>query len=308
MTFIQFQQKFPTEKAAINHFVSIRYPNGISCPHCGSSAKISRRDDRPKICNCNNCHNTFSVFSGTIFEKSSVDLRKWFYAINLFLNAKKGISACQLRREIGVTYKTAWRMLGKIRTAMGREDLKDSFELIVEVDETYIGGKPRKSNYHYYNQQNKLKKGRGTLKTPVIGVRERHTGRVFARVASADYDGKKLTGKQLLSVIETVVKKNSVVMTDDFSGYNILNHKETNPKNYIHFIVNHSIGEYSAGNGIHTNGIEGFWAIVKRSIDGSYHHVSVKYLQDYVNECCFRQNNRDKTAFDKLLRLSVYSE
>ncbi len=148
-----------------------------------------------------------------------------------------------------------------------------------------------------------LKRGRGTAKIPVIGVRERFTGRVFARVAGADYNGRRLTGKQLLAVIEAVTKANSVVMTDDFTGYNILNHKKTNPKNYTHITVNHSLGQYSTGNGLHTNGIECFWAILKRAIIGSYHHVSAKYLQVYVNECSFRQNHGDD-AFDVFLKCS----
>ena len=105
-----------------------------------------------------------------------------------------------------------------------------------------------------------------------------------------------------MSVIEAVTKENTIVMTDDFMGYNILNHKKTNPKNYTHITVNHSLGQYSAGNGLHTNGIEGFWAILKRAIIGSYHHVSAKYLQDYVNECAFRQNNRTETSFDTFLK------
>ena len=251
MTFTQLQQKFPTEGAAITHFIHIRYPAGIVCPHCHTSHKISLRSDRPTIANCNECHNTFSVFKNTIFEKTSVDLRKWFFAINSFLNAKKGFSAMQLQREIGVTYKTAWRMLNKIRTAMGRENLKDSFELLVEVDETYIGGKPRKINYQTLTEENSalpfyLKRGRGTVKTPVIGVKERTTGRVYARVALADYNGRKLTGKQLLSVIEAVTVSDSIVISDDFSGYKILDHKKSNPRNYTHIVVNHSLGQFSA--------------------------------------------------------------
>ena len=309
MTFIELQEKFPTEQSIIAHFRTIRYKNGLVCPHCGSTQKVGTRTDKPKLCNCNRCHNTFSIFTGTIFEKSSTNLTKWFYAVHLFLNAKKGISALQLQREIGTTYKTAWRMLKQIRTAMGNENLTKSFELIVEVDETYVGGKPRKQN-------NNLKfttpfpkdtstTGRGTKKTPVIGVKERGTGRVYARVAFPNEEGKKLSGKQLLAVISAVTKTDTVVMTDDFKGYNIMNHKATNPEKFTHISICHSLGEFSAGNGLHTNGIESFWAVFKRAIIGSYHHVSTKYLQQYVNECCFRQNNRSDTAFDKLLFQSV---
>ena len=309
MTFIELQEKFPTEQSIIAHFRTIRYKNGLICPHCGSTQKVGTRADQPKLCNCNHCHNTFSIFTGTIFEKSSTNLTKWFYAVHLILNAKKGISALQLQREIGTTYKTAWRMLKQIRIAMGNENLTKSFELIVEVDETYVGGKPRKQNNNLQFTTPKTKDtsttGRGTKKTPLIGVKERGTGRVYARVALPNEEGKKLTGIQLLKVISTVTKPNTVVMTDDFKGYNIMNHEKTNPEKFTHISVCHSLGEFSAGKGLHTNGIESFWAILKRAIIGNYHHVSTKYLQSYVNECCFRQNNRGKTAFDKLLMQSV---
>lgn len=309
MTFIELQEKFPTEQSIIAHFRTIRYKNGLLCPHCGSTQKVGTRADQPKLCNCNHCHNTFSIFTGTIFEKSSTNLTKWFYAVHLFLNAKKGISALQLQREIGTTYKTAWRMLKQIRIAMGNENLTKSFELIVEVDETYVGGKPRKENNNLQFTTPKPKDtsttGRGTKKTPVIGIKERGTGRVYARVALPNEEGKKLTGKQLLAVISAVTKPNTVVMTDDFKGYNIMNHEKTNPEKFTHISVCHSLGEFSAGKGLHTNGIESFWAILKRAIIGDYHHVSTKYLQNYVNECCFRQNNRNADAFNNLLKQSV---
>ena len=309
MTFIELQEKFPTEQSIIAHFRTIRYKNGLLCPHCGSTQKVGTRADQPKLCNCNHCHNTFSIFTGTIFEKSSTNLTKWFYAVHLFLNAKKGISALQLQREIGTTYKTAWRMLKQIRIAMGNENLTKSFELIVEVDETYVGGKPRKENNNLHFTTPKPKDtsttGRGTKKTPVIGIKERGTGRVYARVALPNEEGKKLTGKQLLAVISAVTKPNTVVMTDDFKGYNIMNHEKTNPEKFTHISVCHSLGEFSAGKGLHTNGIESFWAILKRAIIGNYHHVSTKYLQNYVNECCFRQNNRNADAFNNLLKQSV---
>lgn len=309
MTFIQFQKRFSTEQSVISYFCKINYASGLVCPHCGATQKIGTRTDQPKLCNCNYCHNTFSIFTGTIFEKSKTDLTKWFYAIHLFLNAKKGISALQLQREIGTTYKTAWRMLMRIRTAMGNENLAKSFDFIVEVDETYVGGKVRKDNkklkFTPPQARDTSTTGRGTKKTPVIGVKERRTGRVYARVALPNQGGQKLSGKQLLEVISAVTKPGATVMTDDFKGYNIMNHEETNPENFTHLSVCHSSGEFSAGNGVHTNGIEGFLAILKRAITGSYHHVSIKYLQDYVNECCFRQGNRGEDAFDKLLRQSA---
>jgi transposase-like protein len=184
MTFFEFDKKFPTEKSVIDYFLHIRYNNTLVCPHCGSMVKVYRYRSRAKVCKCTACNNTFSIFSNTIFEKSSTDLRKWFYAIHLFLNGKKGISGCQLQRELGVTYKTAWRMLKQIRTAMGNTDMRKSFEAFVEIDETYVGGKPRKENTWIDKDgvivpsaKEPSKRGRGTDKTPVIGVRERSSGK-----------------------------------------------------------------------------------------------------------------------------------
>ena len=117
LTFIELMKKFPTEEAVIEYYIKIRYPDGVYCRHCGS-VSVYHRTSRPKVFNCRDCNNTFSPFTGTIFEKSSTDLRKWMYAIHLFLNGKKGISGLQLQREIGVTYKTAWRMLQEIRIAI----------------------------------------------------------------------------------------------------------------------------------------------------------------------------------------------
>lgn len=146
MTFSDFNKKFPTEKSIISYFVSVRYGKKVRCNHCGKEINIYHRKGNPKLFQCTNCHNHFSIFKGTIFEKSSTDLRKWFYAIHLFLNSKKGISGLQFQREIGVTYKTAWRMLRMIRSAIGNTDMTKAFSAMVEIDEAYIGGKPRKKN------------------------------------------------------------------------------------------------------------------------------------------------------------------
>lgn len=302
MTFFDFMTKFPTEKAVIKYFLKIRYNDALICPHCGSKVRVQHRNDNLKLCNCHNCNNTFSPFKNTIFEKSSTDLRKWFYTIHLFLNSKKGISGLQLQREIGVTYKTAWRMLKQIRSAMGNTDMSKAFEAMVEIDETYIGGKPRKMN----GETEPSKRGRGTKKTPVVGVKERSSSHVFAKVALPNAEGKKLTGKQLFNILDSVCKNDATVLTDDFKGYNFMNHKNTNKNNYYRISVNHSESIYSLGNGLHTNGIESFWALLKRGILGIYHHVSVDYLQEYVNEFCFRQNN-GTSSFDVLLKQGIFA-
>jgi transposase-like protein len=305
MTFIEFEKKFPTEKAIVDYYIKIRYKNNIVCPHCNSNSQIYRYKKRIKIVKCNNCNNTFSVFTGTIFEHTSTALKIWFYAIHLFLNAKKGISGCQLQREIGVTYKCAWRILYKLREAMGNVKNQKLFKSIVEIDETYVGGKPRRE----YDSENQIiskselhnKRGRGTNKTPVVGIKERNSGIVYARVMYANKEGKKLTGRQLIDVLDKICKNKTTVITDDFRGYDILN-KDTEKK-YKRFMINHSEGYYSNGDGIHTNGIESFWSTFKRSWYGIYHHISIKYLQNYVNECCFRNNHRmDLKPFDSLLK------
>ncbi len=220
MNFFEFQTKFPTELAVIEHFIKIRYQGNITCPHCGVvNDRIYHSRVSPKKFHCENCKNMFSVFKGTIFEDSPTDLRKWMYAIHIFLNGKKGISGYQLMREIGVTYKTAWRMLKRIRLAMGNAENQEFIDTVIEIDETYIGGKPRKGKD---DDDDKPKRGRGTKKTPVVGVIDRENKKVHAKVAKPNKEGKKLTGKQLLEIINQVAKNPLTIMTDEFKGYNIL--------------------------------------------------------------------------------------
>jgi len=298
MNFLQLQKKFPNEKAVVDYFVEVRYQGIPHCPHCASVSVYHREDKSHKVFQCMDCNNSFSIFKGTIFENSSTDLTKWMYAIHLFLNGKKGISGLQLMREVGVTYKTAWRMLKQIRLAMGDEDMKTYFETIVEIDETYVGGKPRKGNKGRNDNGDTTtnnKRGRGTSKTPVIGVVDRDNKKVHAKVALPNKDGKKLTGKQLLNVLNEVTKAGATVMTDEFRSYNILSRS-----GFIHLKVDHT-KEFAVG-ATHTNNIESFWATLKRGVYGIYHSISVKYLQQYVNEFCFRYNNRKNgNMFDLLM-------
>lgn len=156
MTFFEFQKRFPTDTAALNFIVATKYANDYYCPKCGCYHKgIYRSSKRTKILHCNNCISEFSVLAGTIFEGTHLDLRIWLYAMNLVIVAKKGISACQLQRELGMkSYKGAWRMLHLIRQAMSKEEYNEVFEAVVEIDETYVGGKPRKSNVHTERKTN----------------------------------------------------------------------------------------------------------------------------------------------------------
>lgn len=303
MNFFELLEKYPTQEAVIKHFILVRYDSETPhCPCCGVFDRIVPEKDRAKFFHCNNCNFSFSVFKNTIFEKSSTDLRKWMYAIHLFLNAKKGVSGYQLQREIGVTYKTAWRMLKQIRTAMSNAEKPEFTQTIIEIDETYVGGKPRKGNKCLDENGTVVeqKRGRGTKKTPVVGVIDRKSKRVYARVALPNKEGKSLTGKQLLNILSEVAHGQNTVMTDEFRSYNIL--KTTT---HVHFKIDHS--KMFADGEVHTNNIENFWSNFKRGIFGIYHHVSKKHLQRYIDEFTFRYNNRNnENVFNDLLKQCVF--
>lgn len=294
----QFNLLFPNDEAVIHYIVDKCFNGIIKCPFCGETHRISREKGRIKFFHCNSCNKSFSILTNTIFHKTHMKLTDWMFSINLFLQAKKGTSSCQLQRELGVTHKTAWRINHQIRKAMADRDFSNKFECIVEIDETYVGGKPRKGA-----SQEPNKRGRGTKKTPVVGVKERSSKRVYAQVAFPNKEGKVLSGNQLFKILDKVCKDDTLVMTDDFRGYNFLDHK--NARNFVRIAVNHSMGEFSKGNGINTNGIESFWAVLKRGIYGVYHHISVKYMQKYIDEFCFRSNNRKDDAFETLVKQSM---
>jgi len=301
MTFLEFNFLFPTEKSVIDYFVEVRFGEQPYCIRCGS-VKVYRKNgnSQSRFFHCNDCSTEFSIFRDTIFYNSQTDLRKWFFAINTMILAKKGISALQLQREIKCTYKTAWRMLNLIRKAMGNEKDRQLFEAIVEIDETYVGGKPRKKNIHADDKP--LKRGRGTSKTPIVGIKDRTTRSVYAKVALPNKEGKKLSGKQLLAILLECCKPNTVVMTDEFRSYGILDRKGSQ---FQRFSINHKKA-FANGN-IHTNGIEGFWSLFKRGFYGTYHKMSVKHLQNYLNEFCFRQNNlyNKDDVFELLVRQCI---
>jgi transposase-like protein len=273
MNFFEFNKQFPTELACIEYFITIRYNDQIQCNHCNRD-KVTVRKNTPKKFQCNSCGKIFSVFKGTIFEKSCTDLRKWMYAIHLFLNSKKGISGYQLQREIGVTYKTAWRMLKQIRLAMGNPENQNFMGTLIEIDEAYVGGKPRKCAKKDNDDDDlpKNKRGRGTKKNVVVGCVDRDNKSVFAKVMIKNKEGKKLTGKQLLDVLNQVVVQDSIVISDEFKGYNILAKKTS----HIHLRVDHT-KEFVSKDETHKNNIENFWGTLKRGILGIYHHVSPQH-------------------------------
>ena len=257
------------------YLIANRWPKGVHCPRCGSTNVYPLQTMKFKW-ECPDCREggayRFSHLVGTIFENTKVDLRDWFKVIHLMLGAKKGISAMQIQRHMGFgSYKTAWYVCHRIRTALQDKEFRKLMG-IVEVDETFIGGK--KSNRH------KSKRGKGKLdrKAVIVGAVERK-GSVVTRVLGT------LSAVDLQRFVrETVSTKVSLLATDEQVAYKGLGE-------YPHGHVKHSGGQYVVG-AVHTQTIEGFWGLFKRSIVGSFHKVSAKYLPLYVAECEFKYNNR----------------
>lgn len=275
MNIIEVYEKFPTEKDCINHLERVRWAGTPRCTYCGSP-KVTHVPQEMRY-HCNNCNTAFSVTVGTIFHHTHLPLQKWFLAISLVLNAKKGISARQLGRDLQVNKDTAWRMGMKVRQAMTQQHQRELLTGIVEMDETYIGGKPRKGGN---GSGEPLKRGRGTKKTPVIGMIQRN-GSVHAKVMKKD----RLNGKNLKALVrEHVDTENAILMTDEYRGYLGIQ------KIVAHKVINHTVW-YVDGN-THTNNIESFWALLKRGIVGQYHKVSLRYLPKYIDEFCYRHNHR----------------
>ncbi len=271
-TIKEFNKQFPTDNECLDILLKLRYPQGVFCQKCDRVTTHYRIANR-KVYTCKFCRSHVSPTANSIFHKSETSLRSWFYAIYLMSSTRCGISAKQLQRELGVTYKTAWRMFKQIRTLLGENKMLSGE---VELDETYMGGKA--INMHDSKRANLT--GRGTAdKTPVFGAVERKGDVKAVVVPNTDQ-------ATIIPQVKENVEPNTTVYTDEMSAYNPLN-----KNGYNHQIVNHSIHEYSRGI-VHTNTIEGFWSLVKRGIGGVYHNVSPKYLQSYVNEYSFRYNHR----------------
>lgn len=286
MNIIQVYKQFPTHTDCIKHLEKVRWNNEPVCPYCQS--KNQSPLPKEQRYHCNNCKTTFSVTVQTIFHKTKVDLQKWFLAISLVLNAKKGLSARQLARDIEVTKDTAWYMLMRIRKTFA--DDSELLEGIIEVDETYIGGKNK--NRHS-DKKTEGGQGRGgDDKTAVVGTLQRD-GKVKAQKV------KDVSRKTLHGVVKQNVKEGSTLMTDEWRSYNGL------CLLYGHQIVSHAMGEYVNG-ACHTNTLEGFWSLLKRGVIGQYHYVTPKYLNRYIDEFCFRYNNRDnKEIFSQTILKAV---
>jgi len=265
----RFNQLFPDDDTCLDFMFSQAYGNMPACPKCGVVEPSYYRVRGRKCYECKDCGSQIHPLGTTIFHKSSTSLRDWFYVIYLFSVSKNGVSAKEVERHLGVTYKTAWRIAKQVRMLMleGGSPLSG----VVETDETYVGGRYKGAGKGYDNKE------------VVFGMVERG-GRVKAEhVQSAG-------ARVLLPRLRSTVAPGTVVYSDQAQVYRTLHRV-----GYYHDSVNHSIGEYGRGI-VHTNTIEGFWSQLKRSIDGTYHCVSAKYLQLYLNEFVYRYNHRQETS------------
>jgi len=271
LSLIKFFEKFPNEEKATEYFESLRWKDGIIvCPYCGS-IHISRCKV-PMPYRCRDCRKHFSVRIGTVLNESKLPLLKWLLAIYVLTNSKKGVSSVQLAEYLGVTQKTAWFLAHRIRETW--EQGNKRLEGTVEVDETYIGGK----NKNRHVDKKVANSQGGNRKCPVIGLKSRSGG--VKSFVIKETDTHTLTTK-----IRVNIKPWSNVYTDEYSAYKDL-------YEYNHQKVNHSAGEYT-NNDVYTNGIESFWAVLKRGYYGIYHQWSFKHLQRYVNEFALRHNIQD---------------
>lgn len=294
-----FEPRFTDENAAREHLEALHWPDGPVCPHCGSvSAKRlpPQRGRKTKahpegkvrhgVVQCNDCRQQYTVTVGTVFESSKVPLNKWLYVNHVLCSSKKGTSAHQIARNIGVSYKTAWFMMHRIREAMKDTDVgpMGGHGETIEADETYVGGKAS-------NRNAKARKKR-------VGGPS-HVADKQAVVALVQREGKvrsfhvaKVTGETLRSILVTNADRGSWLMTDEHAGY------KTVGKEYVgHGVVNHSQREYGRKGVFHTNTVEGFFSLLKRGIVGVYHHVSEAHLHRYTSEFDFRYNTRKLDDF-----------
>lgn len=287
---------FPTEQHAIDHFTAIRWRDGKFCPLCGNHdqdriGRMTKAGEPTNQYKCYACREKFSIRVGTIFQDTKLPLRTWFAAIWLITNHPKGIASTTLATDLGITQKTAWFVLHRLRHASRTPSFNARMDGDVEADETWVGG--REKNKHAKDRKGGTQGGKG--KTVVMGMLERG-GELRAGTIP---NNRRST---LQAVVRMHVEPGASLHTDEATAYRGLGAL------YAHYTVNHGAGEYAREGTIHTNGIEGVWALLKRQIIGIHHWVSPKHLDRYVQEMTFRYNRREMPKGDRVNALLAGTE
>lgn len=295
VTLGQMMDLFDTTDECRQYLEDLRWPEGVRCPRC-AGASISRIKARSQF-ECNACRYQFSATSGTIFHDSHLALPKWFAAIYLMSQAKKGMSALQLKRTLGMSYKTAWYMCHRVRAALKNGLGKQPLRGIVEVDETYLGGRNKlmAARNPQTGRRNRAGFNARANKMMILGATARGGG---VRLAA----GKTPTGKAIGEFLKENVDLSSHLMSDEWHSY-----KKVGKRYQSHGVVRHSRKEYVRGIA-HTNTIEGVFALFKRGVVGSYHHLSPKHLHAYLDEFEFRYSNRDNPYLFRDILICLLAE